>query len=76
MSRLDSSELLVERQTSIHEVVGSSPTRRLKFSNVNRYNFPCARVYGVSPLPSPKKNHTACANVEVIKFEIVPPVCY
>ena len=61
--RLDSSDLLiaqlVERQTSIHEVVDSSPTRRSKFSNLNLYNSPCVRAYGVSPpLPFPKKNHT------------------
>ena len=64
--RLDSSDLLiaqlVERQTSIHEVVGSSPTRRSKFSNLNLYNSPCVRTYGVSPPPSlsQKKTHTAC----------------
>ena len=29
---------LVERQTSIHEVVGSSRTRRSNFSNLNLYN--------------------------------------
>ena len=59
--RLDSSDLLiaqlVERQTSIHEVVGSSPTRRSKFSNLNLYNSPCVRVYGVPSL-SHKKKHT------------------
>ena len=31
-------------------------------------NSPCARAYGVSPLPSPK-THTVCAYVEVIKFD-------
>ena len=46
--RLDSSDLLiaqlVERQTSIHEVVGSSPTRRPNFSNLNLNNSPCAHA--------------------------------
>ena len=41
--RLNSSDILraqlVERQTSIHEVVGSSPTRRSKFSNLNLDNI-------------------------------------
>ena len=48
MPRLDSSDLLiaqlVERQTSIHEVVGSSPTWRSIFSNLNLCNSPCARA--------------------------------
>ena len=49
---------LVERQTSIHEVVGSSPTRRSKFSNLNLYYSPCVRAYGVfPPFPFPK-THT------------------
>ena len=50
--RLDSSDLiaqLVDRQTSMHEVVGSSPTRRSNFSNLNLYNSPCVRVYALSP---------------------------
>ena len=61
--RLESSELLiaqlVERQTSIHEVVGSSPTRRSKFSNLNLYNSPCVRACGVfHPSLSKKNTHT------------------
>ena len=31
-------------RTSIHEVVGSSPTRRSNFSNLNLYNSPYARA--------------------------------
>ena len=46
--RLDSSDLLIaqwlESQKSIHEVVGSSPTGRSNFSNLNLYNSPCARA--------------------------------
>ena len=38
---------LVKWQTSMHEVVGSSPTRRSTFSNLNIYNSPCACAYGV-----------------------------
>ena len=57
--RLDSSDLLiaqlVECQSNIHEVVGSSPTRRSTFSNLNLYNSPRARTYGVPPFP-PKQN--------------------
>ena len=34
----------VERQNSIHEVAGSSPTRRSKFAYLNLYNSPCARA--------------------------------
>ena len=45
---------LVERQTSIHEVVG--PTRRSTFSNLNIYNSPCTHAYEVFPLPSPEKH--------------------
>ena len=46
--------------TSIHEVVGSSPTRRSKFSNLNLYYSPCVRACGVfpPPLPFPKKTHS------------------
>ena len=40
---------LVEHHTSIHEVVGSSPIRRSKFSNLNLYNSRCARAYGGVP---------------------------
>ena len=58
--RLDSSDLLiaqlVERQTTIHEVVGSSPTRRSKFSNLNLYNSPCVHAYGVFPLSLSQKH--------------------
>ena len=54
---------LVERQTSIHEVVGSSPTRRSTFSYLNLHNSPCVRAYGVfppslSPQKNKKKTHT------------------
>ena len=40
--------------------MGSSPTRRSKFSNLNLYNSPCVRAYGVSPppFPFPKNTHT------------------
>ena len=45
--RFDSSDLLIrqllERQTSIHEVAGSSPTRRSNFLNLNLHNSPCAQ---------------------------------
>ena len=44
---------LLKCHTSIHGVVGSSPTRR---SNLNIYNSPCARAYGVFPLSHPQKN--------------------
>ena len=62
--RLDSSDLMIaqwlERQTSIHEVVGSSPTRRSNFSNLNIYITLLVPVpKGCSPIPSQKNTtHT------------------
>ena len=48
----------LERQTSIHEVVGSSPTRRSNFSNLNIYITLLVPVpKGCSP-SLPKKYHT------------------
>ena len=49
---------LVERQTSIHEVVDSSPTRRYIFLKLTLYNSPCARAYMVSPPPLPSLKKT------------------
>ena len=46
-----------ERQTNIHEIVGSSPTRRSNFSNLNLYNSPCVPP---PPLPSHKNTHSLC----------------
>ena len=40
---------LVERQTSMHEVVGSSPTRRSKFKSLSLSLCPC--ILGVTPPP-------------------------
>ena len=50
----------LERQTSIHEVVGSSPIRRSNFSNLNIYITLLVPVpKGCSPIPSQKNTtHT------------------
>ena len=37
--RLDSSDLLMAQWLERHEVVGSSPTRRSNFSNLNLYAY-------------------------------------
>ena len=55
----------LERRTGIHGVVGSSPTRRSNFSNLNLYNCPC--LGGVPPFP-PKEHTQPVPRVEVIKF--------
>ena len=59
-------EVVVECQTSIHEVVGSSSTRMSTFSNLNNYNSPCARAYGVFSPSHKKPTHNEGKNNSLV----------